>query len=448
MKPTPRPKRARKSSTVIYISLCLIAIFIVIITFYKVTEFIVSQNPLHSLPKLEISLAEIPIEEINAGPKDTKYLNNTAIFTIDGKSTTFNNVEIRGRGNSTWWQIKKPYQIKLPQKTSLFNLGAAKKWILLADYQDETHLRNDTAFFLSRLLQAKNSVGGRHLELYIDNVYYGLYYLSEKVEIDKNRLNLKDPSGVIVELDNLHNLDITCPLYSKGGDCLTAHDIVNPDLTDQAMNNFAEKLDNLGSATVEKDFTAISEIADVDSLAKYFLIKEFSNDQDAYGSSFFLYANGEEDKIHAGPVWDFDAAFGNKHLGKESKASSPLEDTIFKDTALTTNSSKVASDEHYLRISNIIYDLLDVPEFMARVREIYQSTLSGHGEELLNYIKNQAGYIRDAAYRDEARWKLKTDFDEEVDYLIDWVAKRYTHFEEIYGAANAQDEKNDLPENF
>ena len=83
--------------------------------------------------------------------------------------------------------------------------------------------------------------------------------------------------------------------------------------------------------------------------------------------------------------------------------------------------------------STLFYDLMDIPEFEARVKEIYQETLSGKKDGLLSYIRNQADYIRDAAIRDQERWKLKTNFDEEVDYLIDWVGKRYDHFEETYG---------------
>ena len=165
-------------------------------------------------------------------------------------------------------------------------------------------------------------------------------------------------------------------------------------------------------------------------------MSEFTINPDAYSSSFFLYKDGEKDKIHAGPGWDFDIGFGNREWNNTevdySPFYSPFESTIIKDQIPTENTPVELTD--YLKsISTIIYDLLDIPEFSTRVREIYQSTLSGKGDELLNYIRNQADYIRDAVYRDQARWKYDTDFNEEVDYLIDWVTKRYQHFEETYG---------------
>ena len=89
---------------------------------------------------------------------------------------------------------------------------------------------------------------------------------------------------------------------------------------------------------------------------------------------------------------------------------------------------------------------MDIPEFEAKVKEIYQETLSGHKEELLDHIKSQADYIRPAAYRDQERWKIKTDFNEEIDYLIDWVNKRYEHFEEVYGKNSTPKEAPESPQ--
>ena len=44
--------------------------------------------------------------------------------------------EIRGRGNSTWGQPKKPYKLKLGSKTNVLGMGKNKHWVLLANYLD------------------------------------------------------------------------------------------------------------------------------------------------------------------------------------------------------------------------------------------------------------------------------------------------------------------------
>ena len=133
-------------------------------------------------------------------------------------------------------------------------------------------------------------------------------------------------------------------------------------------------------------------------------------------------------------------ALGNKYWESSgidpNKIHSPSETMVFKSYLTNPDASHVPT------ISTLIYDLMDIPEFQSRVKEIYQQTLSGKDDELLDHIKNQANYIRPAALRDQERWKLKTNFDDEVDYLIDWVAKRYDHFEQTYGANSSIAEPN------
>jgi hypothetical protein len=58
--------------------------------------------------------------------------------------------EMKGRGNSTWYGVpKKPFRIKLEEKSSLLGMSNDKNWALLANYYDKTLLRNITA--LARL---------------------------------------------------------------------------------------------------------------------------------------------------------------------------------------------------------------------------------------------------------------------------------------------------------
>ena len=78
-------------------------------------------------PTIKISLNDTDIEEIYSGTKQTKYVGNDLILSLDGKDTTFNEVTIKGRGNSTWGTLKKPFQIEFAKKVGLFGMGKAKK---------------------------------------------------------------------------------------------------------------------------------------------------------------------------------------------------------------------------------------------------------------------------------------------------------------------------------
>src|SRR5690606_10501052 len=50
--------------------------------------------------------------------------------------------EIKGRGNSTWGMPKKPYRIKMDEKAPLLGMPADKSWVLMANYGDQSLLRN------------------------------------------------------------------------------------------------------------------------------------------------------------------------------------------------------------------------------------------------------------------------------------------------------------------
>ena len=425
---TPRRKLSSRPKTSSFLNffLVLIALFVISVTAYKLT--IVATSEHNSIAKLELSLADVTIEEIDAGDKTIKYPGNTLILSQDGQSTTFENVEIKGRGNSTWAQAKKPYQIKFSENTSLFDYGKARKWVLLANFSDHSYLRTATAFKLEQLLNEPFSLNGSFVELYIDNTYHGLYYLAEKVEIGKSRVNLKEPSGLIMELDNLYGQSNEC-FYTDSDTCYTIHDSVNEDYNEQSAQSFISDINAFEAAIANKDYASISKVIDIDSFAKYFLLNEFSINPDAYSTSFFLYEDGENDKIHAGPGWDFDLSLGND-WGVES-FHAPNRTMTLKD--FLDNEDK---SHHDASISTIIYDLMAFPEFETRVCKIYQENLSGHQDELIDYIQSQDNYIHDAAKKDIERWKLKIDFDDEVDYLIDWVAKRFDHFEKTYGNNN------------
>ena len=409
--PISKGRRAKRLSLFIVIPLILVSLFVIAATTYKIVEIVITNNPPTDFPKLEISLAEVPIEEIDANSKNIKYPGNTVTLTVDDKTTTFENVEIKGRGNSTWLKIKKPYQIKFNEKVSLFDYTPAKKWILLANSFDSTYLKTDTAFKIVDILSNDSALGGKFIELNIDESYRGLYYLTEKLEIGKSHIKLTNPLGVLMELDNLYKDNNEC-YYDKAGDCLIVKDIVNEDQKDASMEDVIANFNALKSAIKSKNYHEIKKIIDIDSFARYFLLSEFIINPDAYSTSLFIYKDGPEDKIHIGPGWDFDLAF-------KQSFDKPKE-------------SRKEFTEHNSAFS-VIFDLIEIPEFMTRVKEIYQETLSGKGDELLDYVRSQAEYIRPAALRDQERWKLKTNFDDEVEYLIDWIAKRYNYFEENYG---------------
>jgi hypothetical protein len=99
--------------------------------------------------------------------------------------------KIKGRGNYTWTYPKKPYALKLDKKEALLGLSCHKRFCLLACWKG--YIGN---YYMAEV--AKRCVGnpwvskGKFVELIVNGEFLGLYYLSEQIKVDKNRVNIAE----------------------------------------------------------------------------------------------------------------------------------------------------------------------------------------------------------------------------------------------------------------
>ena len=378
-------------------------------------------------PLLQVYLNNVSLDDINNGEKSEKYDGNEVLLYNGSGTKHFSNVEIKGRGNSTWTQPKKPYQLKFAKRVDILGMGRGKRWVLLADYLDASHLRNDTAFYLEEMLGQEYAMRGRYAEVVIGGNDLGLYYVANRLEISKNSIDLREPLGILVEMDNLHGVDADCCRVGEPI-CFVVKDVVDDVNKEIATQDFLSAYKRLESAIQDKDYEKISEIIDVESFAKYYLLSEFTVDPDAYTTSWFLYKDGSEDKIHAGPGWDYDLALGNRQWVWTENADfhSPEQKMIRRPEAMSDGEKRDAN------IARVMYQLLEIPEFQSEVRRVFAERMAGRKAELRQHMLSTAAMISERAVSDNERWG-RGDFYAEVDYLLDWVERRYQHFEEEYG---------------
>lgn len=101
-------------------------------------------------------------------------------------------IEIKGRGNSTWKRFdKKPYKIKLDTKTDLFGMGENKHWVLLANYIDESLMRNALGFRFAESL-GLTSMQSTWVDVVLNGKYVGNYLLCEQIRIAEDRVDIKN----------------------------------------------------------------------------------------------------------------------------------------------------------------------------------------------------------------------------------------------------------------
>lgn len=110
-------------------------------------------------------------------------------------------ISIRGRGNSTWGQVKKPFAIKLSKKQKICSMPKHKRWVLIANYLDNSFMKNTTAFCLSKMLGMDYTVRGEYVNLVLNGNYVGFYWLGEAIKTDENRVNIDEENDFLVEMD-------------------------------------------------------------------------------------------------------------------------------------------------------------------------------------------------------------------------------------------------------
>ena len=108
-------------------------------------------------------------------------------------------LQIKGRGNYTWWAFnKKPYRIKLDKKAALLGMNSSKHFALMAHADDSrAFMRNLTGFEVSRMAGMPWTPADQPCEVILNGDYIGLYFLTETIRFAKTRINLTNPDDEI-----------------------------------------------------------------------------------------------------------------------------------------------------------------------------------------------------------------------------------------------------------
>lgn len=398
------------------------------------------------------------------------------LVEADGTTVAYNGDldQIKGRGNATWSYDKKPYNIKLNKKTALLGMGTSKKWSLIANWVDHSHIRNTVAYTLADEVGIEFSSKLRPVDLYINNEYKGLYMLTEKVEIGDPLVNITDLTAATEKVN-----DADLSTYSQGGTNgyqsntykysnipndpadITGGYLMEYELNERYQNEASGFVTSIGQAIVIKypeyaskaqveyirEFVQdmenavysstgynnkgkhYTEYIDEESFAKMYVIQEFCMNLDAGITSFYIYKDSDlvgDGKLHAAPIWDFDNSLGN---WKE-----------WRDNVDLTN------PEVWWANKGKIYGLYDTPHVLTKLynhksfkqRAVRQwhtlfvpavdkiiNESSTADTRVIKYIGDYKEEIRDSVGLDRILWNnASSTIDDSVGYVRNFIERR------------------------
>lgn len=218
-------------------------------------------------------------------------------------------VSVRGRGNSTWEWEKKPYALKFDKKQEVLGMPKHKRWCLIANYMDRTHLRNRIAYHLGAHSNLDYTPRNEFVEVYMNGEYEGCYLLTEQIKVDADRVNVSETDGFLLEFDTY--FDETVRFRTAASDIPVNVKFPDPEeLSETRLAALKEYLDRTDEAVQAVCSAAGGEdpfaYLDRESMIDYWLIFELmSNHEMLHPKSVYFHKDGNG-KLIAGPIWDFD----------------------------------------------------------------------------------------------------------------------------------------------
>lgn len=283
----------------------------------------------------------------NGTDKDTKHLKE---FT--------DKVKIKVRGNSTANPTngKKAYRLKFDKKLGatkhdMLGLGySARNWTLLANVFDHSMIRNALSYHLEKEVGMDFCPGYKFADVVINGNYRGTYQICDHVEIDKNRVNVNEDTGWMLEFQGRGDM-LDKPLcFSKDGILMNIKNPEPADEKDEAqVAAVIAPIQDWFTGTWKSKWTGSNvfdtqtgwrSVNDEESLIKFWIITELTGDYDGW-MTVKAYKEADEDKLHYGPVWDKDLAYGNysgeksdvfiSNTENSSSLTGYLKEYLFKD---------------------------------------------------------------------------------------------------------------------
>ncbi len=362
-----------------------------------------------TLPVMYI-MTDAPVTSKDVYVTATCYIDTMGLEGCDplGSAGQPLTLQIKGRGNYTWKDFaKKPYRLKFDEKVKPLGMKKSRHFVLMANADDNlAFLRNTVGLQLSRMIGLAYTPWQEPVEVVLNGDYIGLYMLTEKIRVAKNRVNIveqadlaTDPDSItggwLFEIDN-YSEEGQVTITEGNGEKLRFTMHTPEELSSQQHNYISSLLTATDHAiyATDKSSTAWEQLIDIDSLACYYIVQEVMDDAESFHGSCFIHKQqGQDTKLIFGPVWDFGNAFRRG-----------FDKFIYQDSPFG---------------QNWIGEIARYPRFQERVKELWRPFLGDKYPALDAFIDQFISRIATAAICDANRWPS-------------------------YGNANAEERKNEF----
>jgi hypothetical protein len=439
--------------------------------------------------KINLPIININTNGVAVTSTETNIPGTVSITSADGSKMylpgtagTDNTGTFHVHGNTTASMPKLAYHLKLNSSTDLLTqMGLAcpyvtssgksvcdksKSYVLLANYDDKTMLRDWSAYALANSIP----IGGSYLdqtplpssaagsiptpsgdsrklpwaphslfaELFLNGVYEGTYQLVEQVKVDSHRVNIPElaetqtngdlTGGYLLEIDQ-HQDEAFVFKTPKGLPIGLIDPDFSPDPQIPEQTSYINQYVNTAeTALFSRAFTDPTQgwraYFDEASAVNYYLVNDIMGNVDGgdFYSSVYLYKSADNPYLYMGPVWDFDISSGNVNY-----------EPILNPTVPWVQTEAIWYAQWFKD-----------PAFKADVIKQFNALKSnGVLSSWLTSVSNQAGTLQQAQANNFARWPMLgirvwpnaeagNSYDDEVSYLLNYLNLRIAYLDSTF----------------
>lgn len=371
--------------------------------------------------------------------------------------------KVKGRGNSTWdYTDKKSFNVTYNSAVDIAGVKA-EKFSFLANYKDPSLSRNKILYELADKMGVSYSPDTATVDLYMNGLYMGSYLACQKVDIGADNL-INDVAEVDLTTTTA-NFDFVMELDTKPADddyaiqlaenrylTMKSPELPSAEFEHSVADTFIRgRYEALLNALNGTSKTALADIIDIDSLAKFYLLNELAKNYDiGVASTYFVY-KASEGKFYASPIWDLDMAASNgkntgldmdknfrDYEGNWTNSNNPLNELMraaFNNVNVQAAARSIWTRDYYTELTGYLTQLQkkahDVNVSLENNNKKWTQPYGFEGEfndNLYQYDNTKlitASYdVTTGNYTKNAESTYGSDAKGQIDFVVDWLKSR------------------------
>ncbi len=424
-------------------------------------------TPAWFVPPVELSSSNLPIVILNTNgitipdePKIDGFMgiiyNGPGVLNHISDSTNefYGQIAIERRGSSSNTFPMKSYGLEtrgpdtnINYNASIFDWPADNDWILYAPYTDKAMIRNVLTYKIGNEM-GRWAPRTQMCEVILNGEYIGVYVFMERIKVNPGRVNI-DPlnysdtlnneltGGYIIKIDKTTaggviawNSPYTSAAPGSSTIGYQLHDPAAIAMHPSQLQYIENIVTNWENALAGPNFTdpvlGYKPFIDEASFIDFMLVNEVSKNVDGYRISTYLHKNrvSEGGELVAGPLWDFNLAFGNANYCQGSDTTG---------WEINFNSVCGGGWQNPFWWSRLLEDSTYSHALKCRWLELRQTSLNT--DYILSYIDSMATVLAEPATRNYNRWPILgtyvwpnnfigNTYQEEIDYMKEWIMGR------------------------